>query len=576
MARLLHTKTIGVLVLVTLLVVTFGCGKQQTIRPDEPFARDADDRPIEEVESVDPSLVWQTVDRTVFVQAEQALNLRRGFGTFWGSPIEAANINRFDEVPDCAWFTNRHGLSPMSPEAILTGTNITPGPDTTGEWLVFRPKIQGATVGFWIEDSRGDEYIIKFDPAGYAELATGAAAMGSRYFHACGYNAPQETIVHWRPEWLRIKEGATIRGSDGVKRPMTREDIDAILERVQRQPDGSIRSLASLSLGKTGAIKGPFAYDGRRGDDPNDWCDHEDRRELRALYVIASLVNHYDLKDQNTLDIFVRTDGDRGYLRHYLIDFGSTFGSDGRAPKHPRKGYANGFDLKDVMVNWLTLGLRKWAWENNVLSPYPSVGMFESKNFRPEKFDPIVPNPAFDNMTDRDAYWGAKIVMAWRDEHLRALIDAGEYTDPEAKEYLFTTLVERRDKIGRYWFSKVNPLDHFEVMGGAHGMLIAFEDLAVKYGLAPGIGNRYHYVLKYDGDKIVSGETGETAVVLSISDLASMAEAYKPGHEDKNHLYRLEIRTERQGNKPGKPTVVWLWYDDEQSIFEYVGLEHVG
>ncbi|MBD3403314.1 hypothetical protein GF420_10500, partial [candidate division GN15 bacterium] len=508
----LRILVLSVLVLGASLL---GCGgSHPEIHPEQPYAQDADRRPVDEMPGRDPSLVWETVDRTVFVQAEQALDLRRGFGTFWGSPIQAANINRFDEVPDCAWFTNRHGSRPLSPEEIRTGPTITPGPDTARPWEVFRPKIGGATVGFWIRDSRGDEYIIKFDPDGFPEMATAAAAMGSRYFHACGYNVPQETIVYWRPELLRIKEGATIRDADGTKRPMRRADIDSILARVQIESDGTIRSLASLSLGESGRIKGPFSFDGRRPDDPNDWCPHEDRRELRGLYVIASLINHYDLKDQNTMDIFVPTRGGKGYLRHYLLDFGSTFGSDGKGPKHPRKGYANTFDLKDVLINWVTLGLKRWGWEDIRMSPYPSIGTFESEAFHPAKFDPINPNPAFDNMTDRDAYWGARIVMAWRDEHLQALVDAGQFSNPEAEQYLLERLIERRDKIGRYWFSRINPLDHVTVIGGAHGMTIRFEDLAVKYGLAAAPTTTYRYRVQFDGSTLFRGDLGETSLAL--------------------------------------------------------------
>lgn len=562
-------------VTLALLVVLIGCTSPPSITPDHPYAYDADDRAIEEVDSRNPSLIWQTIDRTLFVQAEQALDLRRGFGTFWGSPRQAGNVNRFDEVPNCAWFTNRHAVTPLSSDEITQGMEATPGPDTSGPWLVFRPKIEGATVGFWIRDARGDEYIIKFDPDGYPELATAAAAMGSRYFHACGYNVPQETIVYWRPEWLEIKDGATIVGTDGRKRLMTRADIEHILGLVHRESDGTIRSLASLSLGKFGSIKGPFSYDGRRADDPNDWCRHEDRRELRGLYVIASLVNHYDLKDQNTLDVFVRTDGERGYLKHYLVDFGSTFGSDGNGPKHPRKGYANGFDLKDVLVSWATLGLKRWAWEDNVISPYPSVGMFESENFGPGAFDPIVPNPAFDNMTDRDAYWGAKIVMSWRDEDLRALVRAGQFSESDAEQYLFDRLVERRDKIGRYWFSRINPLDHVRASGGAHGLHVVFDDLAVLYGLEPAGMSEYGYRVMYGGKRVVEGRTAETTIKLDLSDLADMVEVYRPGGSDSDHLYRLEIRSHRPGRNPSKPTFVWLWFHQDESRFEYVGLEHV-
>ncbi|MEE8576949.1 MAG: hypothetical protein V3T31_06810, partial [candidate division Zixibacteria bacterium] len=403
----------------SLLLIASSCSHRQTIRPDEPYYSDADNNSIDEPRGRDPILAAQSVDRTFFVQAHQFFDLRRGFGTFWGTPRQAGNMNRFDEVPNNAWFTNRHAMNPMSADQIKDGVNTTTGPDVTGDWMVFRPKNQGATVGFWIEDKRGDQYIIKFDPEGNPEMATGAAAMASRYLHACGYNVPQETIVQMRPEWLKIKQGATMK-ENRRKRPFLQRDLDAIMSKVHKQPDGTIRVLASLSLAKYGKIKGPFSYDGRRADDPNDWCRHEDRRELRGLYVIASLINHYDTKDQNTLDVFVPTTNDMGYLKHYLIDFGSTFGSDGQGPKPPDKGYTNYIDLRDWFVSFITLGLKTWDWENHKPCPYPELGYFESEIFKPNKFDPIQPNPAFDNMTNRDAYWGAKIVMSWTDDDLRA------------------------------------------------------------------------------------------------------------------------------------------------------------
>ena len=45
-------------------------------------------------------------------------------------------------------------------------------------------------------------------------------------------------------------------------------------------------------------------------------------------------------------------------------------------------------------------------------------------------------------------------------------------------EYIIATLAERRDKIGRVFFSKVLPLDRFRVVNSE----LVFDDLAVKYG----------------------------------------------------------------------------------------------
>lgn len=566
---------LGILVAAGGVTVLNGCSSNSVkIRPDQPYRRDADTLAVVEMDSRSPLMAWQTVDRMLFLQANQALDLRRGFGTFWGSPIEAKNINRFDEVPDCAWFTNRIGMYTVTPEDIRRGPAITPGPDTTGPWEVFRPKVEGQTVGFWIQDKRGDQYIIKFDPAGYPEMATAAAAMGSRFFYACGYNVPQETIVYFRPEWLTVREGASIRDASGRSRTFERYDLDSILARVHIESDGRIRALASLSLGKFGSIKGPFCYSGRRNDDPNDWCPHEDRRELRALYVPASLINHYDTKDQNTLDVFVEISEGRGYLRHYLIDFGSTFGSDGSRPKHPRKGYANGFDVKDVLISVATLGLKTWAWQNQGPVSYPEIGRFESGVFEPQKFDPIVPNPAFDNMTARDGYWGAKIVMAFSDEHLQALVDAGQYSNPDAAAYLFEQLKVRRDKIGRYWFGRVNPLDRFVRTGTDMNLQLEFVDLADEYGFHTAENSRYDFAIAYRGDKLLTGEMTDTRLTLSPDDLELLRASFVPG-QDESHLYRVDIRTHRDEGGWSKPTRVWLWYHDDTDSFEYVGLEHL-
>jgi hypothetical protein len=46
------------------------------------------------------------------------------------------------------------------------------------------------------------------------------------------------------------------------------------------------------------------------------------------------------------------------------------------------------------------------------------------------------------------------------------MVRAGAYTDPAAAETIAKVLMERRDKIGRYYFSKILPLDRFDVRDG--------------------------------------------------------------------------------------------------------------
>jgi hypothetical protein len=80
-----------------------------------------------------------------------------------------------------------------------------------------------------------------------------------------------------------------------------------------------------------------------------------------------------------------------------------------------------------------------------------------------------------------DAYWGAKIVASFSNDQIQAAIDAAGYEDPRAQKYLLKTLIERRDKIARYWFGRVAPLDYFHVN---HGTL-EFRDLEVDIRLQP-------------------------------------------------------------------------------------------
>ncbi|MFH1372211.1 MAG: hypothetical protein ABII79_00215 [bacterium] len=556
------------------LIVT-SCSRPPAYTPEDPHWRDNDTKNIDDPGKRKPSLIWETVTRTSFEQAEQLLDFPRDVRKITGNPRQSLNINSFDEVPDCAWYTNRHARQPFTAEQFKHGAVIGSGPDTSGSWTVVQAKVQGATPGFWIEDAAGDLYILKFDAAGYPELQTGAAAISSRYFYAMGYNVPQETIVYWRPENLHVKEDLRFKDRDGVNKEFTQQSLEEVLARVDRMPDGRIRSLASKALPN---VRGPFSYRGTRDGDPNDWCPHQHRRELRGLYVFASLINHWDIKDQNTLDIYVEEDG-RQFLKHYLIDFGNTFGARGSTPQRAYDGYRNSFDLRDALVSLFTLGLKQWPWEDAESSfPHPSIGPYESNIFNPGKWDAIYPIPSFEIMTDRDAFWAAKQVMSLRDDDLRALIEAAQYSDPEAAAYLLETMKARRDKIGSYWFGKVNPLDRFKLTRTDDAVEISFDDLAVAYGLELSGTSRYRYQVKYDGSTVISDRPFDgTKIRLDrqqLADLTSALSGVSTGDDPKKHLVEINIQTKRFGSW-SQPVLLWLWYHPDNARFQLVGIEHL-
>jgi len=235
--------------------------------------------------------------------------------------------------------------------------------------------------------------------------------------------------------------------------------------------------VASLAL--EGRPLGPFRFHGTRRDDPNDWIPHEHRRELRALFVFAAWLEHEDSRAINTLDTLVEENGLR-YIRHHLMDFGSILGSASVKANSPRSGNEHLFAFKPAVAEFFSLGLWVPRWARARYPDLPSVGRFEYNTFDPEKWKPEYPNPAFLNRLPDDTFWAAKRVMAFSDDLIRAIVKTGEYSDPEAEEWVVRCLIERRNRVGRTYFRTVLPLDGIRVDDG----LLRFDDLEVKYGFA--------------------------------------------------------------------------------------------
>jgi hypothetical protein len=446
---------------------------------DMPVVWYADDqRDIEKPRERAPHPVPDFVYTSFFRAARRATHpgrlMRRAFN---GDPAgEAVNVNALDEVPNSSWFTNRIGLFPMTPEEVERGPGTGIGPDLNKPWTVVYGKVGGVSPGFQIVDSKGDRYIIKFDAAGFPCMMTAPGVITSRLLHAAGYNVTADYIVTFRREDLRVKEGIAF----------TKSDLDAVLGFVERMEDGSWRALASRLLG--GDNIGPFDWKGRRSDDPNDRIKHEDRRELRGFRVFAAWLKHHDTKQNNTLDMYVE-EGGRRFVRHYFIDFASTLGTGARAP-HAKQGFEYGVDFMPVMTRTFTLGFYESKWRRlRRVEGLPECGYFEDDLFDPYEFKPLSPNEAFANMTDRDAYWAAKIIIAFRDEHLRAAVEAGQYQDSRSADYIVDMLAARRDIIAREVFGRVPPLDFFSL----RGEVASFHDLGVEYDIYDPATTRYRF-----------------------------------------------------------------------------------
>lgn len=589
------TRLVGLLGAALVLMVGLGaCGsthRPYTLGPVK--TEDPDDRPTPRPEETEESMYWDRIDMSTFHQLEKPLNLNwtgRKMGQAMGvaDADEADNVNVMDAPPNSSWWTRRHFYDEMSPRELALGPNerdttgVAAGPAQDGTWTVTSGKFQGASRGFQIKDSRGDRYLIKLDGPDWPELMSSAEVISTKIFHAAGYNVPQNTVTFFSPDQLEVGEEAMVQAGRN-ERPMTREDLKTILAPYESGPDEEIRGVASKFV--DGEPLGPIYFKGTRDGDKNDRVRHQQRRELRGLRVISSWLNDADRRHANALATYT----DERYVKHYLLDMGSTLGANAGGPHSTKHGQAYIIDQRKIPQALFALGTYRFPWRYYDSTPqYKAVGYFRADVFKPDKWVPTYPNPAFEKMTLRDAYWGAKIVMSFTDEDLRAIVETARISNPEAEAQLLDVLQRRRDKIGRHWFSKVNPLDRFSVEDkmspsaakGSSGAapeqpMLHFEDLAVQGNLETAEARSYTYQMYLDGTTLGTRHTVEQSrLPLTVNGAALARVLDERGRaEGHNRVVRIDVQTVQEG-KQSSTTRVYVHVPSDASG-RVVGLQRL-
>jgi len=378
-------------------------------------------------------------------------------------PIRAKAVNTLGEPIDPAWWQPRHYYRRMTISELRRGPGLEQGPSLKGKWTIVGAKAEGVTPGFQMIDAEKRRYFVKFDPMSNPEMATAADQISAKLFYAMGYHVPENYLVHFTEEQLALGDNVELADATGRTRKMTQRDLYEILLKVPKTKEGKYRATASLGL--PGKPIGPPRYYGTRSDDPNDVVPHEHRRDQRGLQVFCAWLGHEDSRSINNLDVVAKADG-VNFVKHFLLDFGSTLGSASTKPNSVRSGLPF-FDLTDAAKVFLSLGLYVPYVDFAKYPDLPSVGRFEAKTFNPQLWEPEYPNPAFRNALPDDEFWAAKQIMSLRDDEIRAVVETGEYTDPRATDWVTQCLIERRNKIGQTFYAKVLPLDRFAVRDGA-------------------------------------------------------------------------------------------------------------
>jgi hypothetical protein len=416
-------------------------------------------------EPYESSFAWDGADNLIFRPMSDFFAVDPGG--------EAVNVNSLDEVPDSSWFVNRIGQSTLTVHDVVHGpceggAELDPNaPD--GSWIIDEGKADGANLGFRIKDPSGQRYMLKTDGTEQPERASAATAISARLYHAAGWRAPCDSVVYFRPSLLKLEKGLTITDNTGKTRPLDEAELAKLLSSAHRR-NGLLRMSASRWL--PGRPLGPFRYEGTRADDPNDVIPHQDRRDLRGARLIAAWVNHFDAREQNSMDLWIAQSAEDprsspGVVLHYYLDFGDCLGSEWDWEGiSKRLGHAYYLDIPYLVEDFFTLGIIERPWDRAKRSPEGDVfGFFSATDFHPEMWREGYPNPAFRRMTERDGAWAARIIARFTPEQIGAIVDAADFTKPEHARFIKRVLLGRQRLILHRYFATLSPLTEFRIEG---------------------------------------------------------------------------------------------------------------
>ena len=500
-----------------------------------PFARDGDLDPVSVSCRPDPSkkdprretcaprpyfspYAWDQIDNSFFRQISRVLEDRPA--------TEAANANSLDEVADSAWFTNRIGIHAIGADELARGAcspdDYLPDDVPDGAWTISHGKDNGATPGFRVTVPGKGEFLLKADDPDEPERASAASVIGAAIYHAAGFYTSCEQIVYVRKAQLVLTPGLITVGNNGIKQPFDDAALDKVLQVTAHDGQGRSRMQASKWL--HGVPLGPFRYHGTRGDDPNDVLPHEDRRDLRGSRLIAAWLNHWDAREQNSMDMWIAADPKRersspGIVRHYILDTSDVIGQY-VSPRElgGRLGFAYVVDWPNVAVDLFTLGAIEHPWDRTRREKgRETFGYFSDRDFDPAAWRPSYPNPTFERMTERDGAWMARIIARFSPDDVAAIVKAGEFSDAGDAPYLTKILLARQRRLLTRYLLRLSPITDVT----ADARHVCAIDLARIWTLVP--PDHFHYGATVAGHDLAVTATDDGKVCFDAPPAADHA-----------------------------------------------------
>ncbi len=502
------------------LILLLGCGGPRPFPLRAPLAVDTDTHPVSVPCRPDPTakeplrvncapeeyispFIWDQIDNVSFARLSRLLSV--------DVVGEAANATSLDEVADSAWFDNRIGVRPLTDEQQTLGAckpeDLLEHDAADGSWVVDHGKDDGSTLGFRVTIPGKGEYMLKADDAGLAERASAASVIGASLYEAAGFSTTCEQVVVIRRGQLTLLPKLVVTNNSGITKPFDDKALDKVLAS-STQVGTSVRMQASKWL--PGLALGPFRYVGLREDDPNDIISHQNRRELRGSRLLAAWMNHWDAREQNTMDVWFASNpkekrSSPGYVRHFILDTSDVIGGAADPLALARRlGFSYNLDFGDVLTDFVTFGLLERPWDRaHPKAGREKFGMYSVRDFDPERWITLYPNPAMLRMTERDGAWMARIIARFTPANIRTIVAAGRFSDPTDAEYVANVLLERQHRILARYLMKLSPLADVHAVADQ----LCAVDLARASGVLPPAAFHYEASERGAGQRIALAVT---------------------------------------------------------------------
>jgi hypothetical protein len=154
---------------------------------------------------------------------------------------------------------------------------------------------------------------------------------------------------------------------------------------------------------------------------------------------------------------------------------------------------------------------------------------------------------------------------------IKAIVDTGELSDPQAARYLTDVIIKRRDKVVAHWIGQTNPLDRFAVSRTSRGAELTFDNAAIRLGVAQSGPSYKVGWLAFDNTAIMQRAVGEESDVRNPR--VHIPDAAWGPRDDANSRYAIASIKTVDANHPNWMSPVLVTVREREGTIDVVGVE---